>query len=176
MTKFWLYLPITFLIQEQFSIDAILVQARQNHIAAGLILLAWIIFTAIDIYLAYALGTWVRGKIKDTKLNARIETSAQKIEKKIGSRNEALIVFFLGVLNFPYINAFLYAWLDVRYAQMFVLTLVGNTISFLLIWKAVNLADSAYSSGSYAGLLGIIITVVASTILLNFVFKKMTKD
>ena len=107
--------------------------------------MVWSIMTGISIYAGYFLGKLVRLKSKDTKFGTYIEKRAHSLENYIGVRGESLVIIVITLINFAYINAFLCAWLTIKFNKMIFLMLVGNVVSFVLIWETVTHIQGIFS-------------------------------
>ena len=137
MIQFWLSTILIFIFQEQASTNALLLYAKQHQIAHWPIHILWILLSVFDIAVAYALGQWVHKKVAPSKIGARLDGYARKIEATLGSRNESIALTLLGIVNFPYINAFLCSWLKLDFKQILLYLLIGNTISYIITWETV---------------------------------------
>ena len=167
--KLWAFIITTLFLQEPASTDAAIFLVRQNHINLLLINLFWLIATAIDITVGYLIGKWIQKNFSETKFERWAEKWASKIKDFIGRKGGRFAMILLGVINYPYANAFIFSWLKVSFRNIFVLTLIGDLIYWITEW-IINISVRNYFSNPHTVLfivigIGLLISVISKTIL-----------
>ena len=133
--KFLAIIPILF-IQELVSLNATLLYAHIHHIG-WLILGLFIVTTMIDLVIGFYLGLWVKRKFKKGKVIVWIQNMTARFHALVGTRGRWVALLLLGNFSFPYINAFIAAWLDMPFWESFFWLFVGNLIWFGLLWLII---------------------------------------
>jgi hypothetical protein len=85
---------------------------------------------------------------------------------ELGPYGEKLSLALLGVVNFPFINTFIGAWIGLPLNMAFLLTLAGNFVWYLFLWGTVLGLSSFISNPEI-----IILILVVAGILSHFLFK-----
>lgn len=162
----WL-LIVSVLIPQEFATTAIvLVIAMQNNFPIWLINLIWLVTTSLDIYVGYMLGKITLEKSHGTRFYYWAERWIKKGRSRLGLRGEKFSLALLGIIDFPYINAFIGAWIGLPFNMAFLLTLAGNFIWFLFLWGTV-LGLSAFVSNPDIIFLILIVAGILSHFLLK---------
>ena len=133
-----LTLIIGTLIPQEFTSTAIVfVVALHNNFPIWAINVIWICATCFDMFVGYALGNYTKKKLAGTRFFNWVERLGGKLKTALGVHGEKLSLAFLGIIDFPYINAFLGAWIGLPAGTTFVLTLAGNFLWYLFLWGTV---------------------------------------
>jgi len=171
----WLFIIAAIFIQEPASTDAAIFQVRTHGINLWLINAIWLAATAVDIALGYAIGKWVQKRFAESRLIKASERWADRIADFIGRAGERLAIILIGVINFPYLNAFIFSWLKLRFRTLFILIFIGDAIYWAIEW-AINIGVRSVITDSHTALyvvvaLGLVLSVI-SKVILNKVLKK----
>jgi membrane protein YqaA with SNARE-associated domain len=162
----WL-LVISVLIPQEFASSAIVfIIALQNNFPIWAINLIWICTTLLDMYVGYMLGKFTQEKFHGTRFFHWVERWIKKGEGALGKHGEKLSLALFGVIDFPYVNAFLGAWIGLPLNMTLLLTLTGNFIWYLFLWGTV-LGLSAFISNPDI----IILILLVAGALSHFLFK-----
>lgn len=177
MLKTWLFVIACLFIQEPTSTDAAIFLVRQNHLNLWVVNVIWLAATIIDIVVGYLVGKWIQRAFQSTRLVAWSKQWAEKIEQFIGKSGERFVVILLGVINFPYLNAFLFSWLRLSFKNLFVLLLIGNAIYWLIEW-GINIGVRSAVADPHMALyvivaVGLLFSVISKA-LLNKMLKKQS--
>lgn len=162
----WL-LIISVLIPQEFASSAIVfIIALQNNFPIWAINVIWICTTSLDMYLGYTIGKFTREKLEGTRFFNWVERWIKKGRAELGTHGEKFSLALLGIIDFPYINAFIGAWIGLPFNMAFLLTLAGNFVWLLFLWGTV-LGLSAFISNPDI----IILILLIVGILSHFLFK-----
>ena len=172
----WLFIVIALFLQEPASTDAAIFLIRENHLNLWLINLMWFIATVIDISLGYIIGKIIQQKFKNTKLVNWSRRWAIKIENFIGERGERFAVILLGIINFPYLNAFLVSWLKLSFKNIFILIFIGDAGYWIIEW-IINISVRNNITNPHLALyivvgIGLLLSIVSKTILTKIIDSK----
>jgi membrane protein YqaA with SNARE-associated domain len=162
----WLLVAGVLIPQEFASSAIVFVIALQNNFPIWAINLIWICTTSLDMYVGYMLGKFTKEKFDDTRFFHWVEKYINKGKRTLGTHGEKLSLALLGIIDFPYINAFIGAWIGLPFNMTFLLTLAGNFIWLLFLWGTV-LGLSAFVSNPDI----IILILLVAGILSHFLFK-----
>jgi hypothetical protein len=133
-----LLLVISVLIPQEFASSAIVfIIALQNNFPIWAINLTWICTTTLDMYLGYLLGKFTKEKLQGTRFFNWVEKWMKKGERRLGTRGKEISLALFGVIDFPYVNAFIGAWAGFPFKTTFLLTLSGNFLWLLFLWGTV---------------------------------------
>jgi len=114
MTATWLFILLTLFVQEPTSTDAAIFLVRQNHINLWLINILWL--------------KWTQRTFQETRFGKWAEKWAVRIENFIGKNGERFTIILLGIINFPWLNAFITSWLKLTFKNIFILIFIGDAI------------------------------------------------
>jgi len=172
----WTFIIFALFIQEPASTDAAIFLIREQHINLWLINLIWATATVIDITVGYLIGKWIQRRFQNAKLVKWSERWATRIENFIGRKGERFSLILLGIINFPYLNAFLASWLKLSFKNVFILIFIGDTLYWIIEW-VINVSVRSYFSDSHTVLyvvvgLGLLFSIVSKAIL-NKILKKL---
>ncbi|HUC31352.1 MAG TPA: hypothetical protein VMR99_01525 [Candidatus Paceibacterota bacterium] len=163
---FWILVAAVLIPQEFASSAIVFVIALQNNFPIWAINLIWICATSLDMYVGYMLGKFTKEKFHDTRFFHWVERWINKGKAALGTHGEKFSLALLGIIDFPYVNAFIGAWIGLPFNMTFLLTLAGNFVWLLFLWGTV-LGLSAFVSNSDI----IILILVVVGILSHFLFK-----
>ena len=125
------------IVQEFASSAYVFILALQQNFPVWGIHAIWLATTLLDMYVGYAVGAFTRDRLRKTKLAERIGKTAAKMRTRLGPHGERFSLALLGIIDFPYINAFLGAWIGLPLGTTMLLTLAGNFVWYLVLWGAV---------------------------------------
>jgi hypothetical protein len=163
----WL-LVAAVLIPQEFATSAIVfIIALQNNFPIWAINLIWICTTSLDMYVGYMLGKFTQEKLHGTRFFRWAERWINKGTAMLGPYNERISLALLGVINFPFINTFIGAWIGLPFNMAFLLTLAGNFVWFLFLWGTV-LGLSSFVSNPDIIILILVVAGILSHFLLKF--------
>jgi membrane protein YqaA with SNARE-associated domain len=168
------YILLIFIAQEQTSTNALLLYMKQRHISPWPLLCAWILLTALDLYLGYVLGQSAHRRASHTKIGGAIDKAAKKFEGFLGYRNESIVLILLGIFNFPYVNAFLCSWLRLDFKRMFLCLMIGDVIAYALSWGTVSWL-SRFIPNPLAALGAVILATLCISLIVKAVLKHQRK-
>ncbi len=155
------------LIVQEFATSAyvFIIALQQNYPMWGIHLI-WIATTLFDTYAGYVIGKFTRARLRGSKLERWIEKGAAKMRAALGAHGEKFSLALLGVIDFPYVNGFLGAWIGLPPRTTVLLTLAGNFVWYLVLWGTV-LGLTAFVSNPDI----IILILVGVGILSHFLFR-----
>lgn len=133
----WILVAAVLIPQEFASSAIVFVIAVQNNFPIWAINLIWICTTLLDMYVGYMLGKFAREKLHETSFFNWVERWMEKWRRAIGLHGEKLSLSLLGIIDFPYVNAFLGAWIGLPPGMTFGLTFAGNFVWYLFLWGTV---------------------------------------
>lgn len=155
------------LIVQEFATSAyvFIIALQQNYPMWGIHLI-WFATTLLDTYVGYVIGGFTRDRLRGTKLERWIEKGAARARAALGTHAEKFSLALLGVIDFPYVNGFLGAWIGLPLRTTILLTLAGNFVWYLVLWGTV-LGISAFVSNPDI----IILILLGVGILSHFLFR-----
>jgi hypothetical protein len=163
----WLLIAAV-LIPQEFTSSAILfVFALQQGFPIWAINVIWVCATLLDMYVGCSLGKFTKKKSEGTKLARWIERMAGKMKTLLGTHGEKLSLALLGIIDFPYVNAFLGAWIGLPMGTTMLLTFAGNFLWYLILWGTV-LGLSSFISNPDIILLILLVVGILSHFLVRF--------
>jgi hypothetical protein len=163
----WLLITAT-LIPQEFATSAIVfIIAIQNNFPIWAINIIWLCTTSLDMYVGYMLGKFTQEKLEGTRFFNWAERWIKRGRAEIGLHGEKMSLSLLGVINFPFINAFIGSWIGLSFKMTFLLTLAGNFVWFLFLWGTV-LGLSEFISNPNIIILILLVAGVLSHFLLKF--------
>lgn len=163
----WL-LVTTVLIPQEFASSAIVfIVALQNNFPIWEIHVIWLCVTFLDMYVGYMLGKFTKEKFHDTRFFHWVERLIARARAELGPHGEKMSLALLGIINFPYANTFIGAWIDMPLNLSLLLTLAGNFVWYLFLWGTV-LGLSAFVSNPDIIILILVVAGVLSHFFLKF--------
>jgi hypothetical protein len=162
----WLLVASVLIPQEFASTAIVFIIALQHNFPIWAINVIWLCVTSLDMYVGYMLGKFTQEKLQGTRFFNWTERWIKKGRDELGTHGEKLSLALLGVINFPYINTFIGAWIGLPFNMSLLLTLAGNFVWLLFLWGTV-LGLSAFVSNPDI----IILILVVAGILSHFLFK-----
>ena len=155
------------LIPQEFASSAIVfIIALQSNFPIWAINLIWICTTSLDMYVGFMLGKITQEKFHGSRFFHWVERWINKGKRELGPYGENFSLALLGVVNFPFINTFIGAWIGLPFSMAFLLTLVGNFVWFLFLWGTV-LGLSTFVSNPDIIILILLVVGVLSHLLLR---------
>lgn len=155
------------LIPQEFATSAIVfILALQNNFPIWAINLIWLCTTSLDMYVGYMLGKFTQERLHGTRFFNWVERWIDKGKSMLGLHGEKMSLALLGAIDFPYVNAFIGAWIGLPFNMTFLLTLAGNFAWYLFLWGTVLGLSSFVSNPDI-----IILILIVAGILSHFLFK-----
>jgi len=162
----WLLVAAVLIPQEFASSAIVFVIALQNNFPLWAINLIWLCTTMLDMYVGYMLGKFTKEKFDDTRFFHWVDRWINKGKAALGMHGEKLSLALLGVIDFPYVNAFIGAWIGLPMNMTLLLTLAGNFAWYLFLLGTV-LGLSAFIANPDI----IILILLIAGILSHFLFR-----
>ena len=163
----WILVASALVLQEFASSAIVFIIALQNNFPIWEINLIWICATSLDMYVGFMLGKLTKEKFHNTRFFRWVERWINKGKTELGPYGEKMSLALLGVINFPFINTFIGAWIGLPFSMAFLLTLAGNFVWFLFLWGTV-LGLSTFVSNSSIIILILIVAGILSHFLIKF--------
>ena len=163
----WILIAAVLIPQEFASSAIVFIIALQNNFPIWAINLIWLVTTSLDMYVGYMLGKFTREKFHGTRFFHWVERWVERGRGVLGMHGEKLSLALLGIIDFPYVNTFIGAWIGLPFNLSFLLTLAGNFIWFLFLWGTV-LGLSAFVSNPDIIILILVVAGILSHFLLKF--------
>lgn len=163
----WVLVAAVLVPQEFASTAIVFVVALQDHFPIWGINLIWICVTTLDMYAGYMLGRFTHEKLQGTRFFNWAERWIEKGRHELGAHGEKISLALLGIIDFPYINTFIGAWIGLPLGAALPLTLAGNFIWFLFLWATV-LGLSAFIRNPDIIVLILVVVAILSHFLLRF--------
>lgn len=173
--NFWLLLITTLFFQEPATTDTMLFQARTNHINLWFVHFVWLIATIIDIWFGFKLGKWLQRFYTGTRFESFSKKWAVRIENFIGRKGEKFALILLGIINFPWANAFLASWLTIDYKDIFVFIFIGDTIWYVLEW-GINLGVRSIIPNPHLAIYIVILVALLFSVISKAILNKALKQ
>jgi membrane protein YqaA with SNARE-associated domain len=133
----WALITASLILQEFATSALVLVVAVHSNVPLWPIHIIWVGTTLADMYVGYHLGTLVKKRLQKVSVIERIESWARGFVTALGDRGIGVALMLLGIVNFPYLNTFIAAWLDVPQNIAIFFTFIGNFLWYLLLWGTV---------------------------------------
>lgn len=130
----WLLAVIVLTLQEVVTLNALLFAAKQGHYTIWVIHLIFAVATAFDIWIGYKIGKWTKNRYTTGRIVRFANKVSERFHAFMGKRGRKIAVFLLGNFSFPYVNAFLAAWLDIPFWEAFILLYIGNIVFYVVGW------------------------------------------
>jgi len=163
----WILISAVLIPQEFASSAIVFIIALQNNFPIWAINLIWICTTSLDMYVGFMVGRFTQEKLDKTRFFRWVERWVNKGKIVLGPYSERLSLALLGIVNFPFINTFLGAWIGLPFNMAFLLTLAGNFVWYLFLWGTV-LGLSAFVSNPDIIILILLVAGILSHFLLKF--------
>ena len=158
----WLLIILTLTLQEGLSVLAVLVKAYQLHYSLWIIHLIWLVVTMAQIGIGYVLGKWLQKRYAGMKFERWVNKHAKKLEESIHSSGENVALMLLSSIISPFIAAFLAAWLDVTFVNVFIFALLGDFFWYASTWAYVLGATALLAKAKY----GLVIVLAIACVFL----------
>lgn len=132
MTLFLIILAL--FVQEPASTDAAIFQIRELHLNLWFVHSLWLAATVIDIAVGYKLGKYFQTRYLGSAVIQKIKRWTYALEEFVGRKGEVFAIILIGIINFPWLNAFFVSWLRVPFKRLFWLLLFGDLIYWIIAW------------------------------------------
>ena len=153
----WLFIAFALVTQEVVSLNAMIFEVNRYHFHVWFIHVLFIIATLFDIVVGFLIGKYTRKKLVRGKVFAFAEKWSAKFHSYVGTRGRRFALLLIGNFSFPYINAFIAAWLDMPFVESLIFLFIGNMIWYGSLWLLVLGITSAIPNPWMA--LGVIVSV-----------------
>lgn len=114
-----IFIIFAIFIQEPASTDAAIFQIREYQLNLWCVHGFWLLATIIDIYVGYKVGKYVQNTFSKSVTVQKIQKWTRALEQFIGRRGEVFAIVLIGIINFPWLNAFLVSWLRIPFKKLF---------------------------------------------------------
>ncbi len=162
----WALITATLIIQEFATSALALVLAEHSGVSLWPIHIIWAATTMFDMYVGYQLGALLKKHLEEYRFTKKIDRWIKRGSKGLGPRGTNIALMILGVINFPYLNAFIGAWLELPMNVTMLFTFIGNFVWYLLLWGTVLGVTSFIQNPSM-----ILLVIVGIGVLSHFTFK-----
>ena len=156
----WLLLFGAFLVQEPISSNVILFEAYGAHYNIWMIHVIFVVATTIDILVGYYLARYLKRRFGQSKFVAWLDKKSKSfsgVEGKWGDRAVLLLATFL---IFP-VSILLAPWLDISFAELFVISFIGELLSWYIpLWLLVLGIKDAMSGEQNAVIIFVILILL----------------
>ena len=153
MTLFLIILAL--FVQEPASTDAAIFQIRELGLNLWFIHSLWLVITIIDIFVGYKIGKYFQIRYAGTTVIKKIQKWTHALEEFIGKKGEIFAIVLIGIINFPWLNAFLVSWLHVSFKRIFWFLLFGDLIYWVVAWM-INIGVRFFVADSRVALYGVV--------------------
>lgn len=133
----WLLVILILFVQEVVALNALIFQTDQGRYNVWAIHGIFLAATIIDIYVGYRIGHIAKHKWSKGKVLTFVEKMTARFDKAVTISGRKFAIVVLGSLSFPYLNAFIAAWLNMTMKESFFLLVLGNIISYAVGWALV---------------------------------------
>ncbi len=174
MKSIWSLIILTLFVQEAASTDVAIFQVRHLHFNLWIINLMWVIATSIDILVGYWIGKKIQEKFKGSKFETFGRKWSAKTEDLIGKKGQRFALLVLGIINFPYANAFISSWLSIPFKNVFILLFIGDALYWGIEW-GVNIGVRGFA-GPHTALYIVIGLGLLISIFSKIIFNKILKS
>jgi hypothetical protein len=147
--NFWLLIILTLTIQEGLSVLAVLLKAYQLHYSLWIIHVIWLVVTSVQIGIGYVLGKWLQKRYAGMKFERWVNKHAKRLETSIHKSGENVALMLLSSIISPFIAAFLAAWLDITFLNVFMFALLGDLFWYASTWAYVLGATAILAKAKY---------------------------
>lgn len=142
-------------VQEPASTDAAIFHIRELHLNLWLMHSLWLVATVIDIVVGYKVGKYFQIRHSGRTVIQKIQKWTHALEEFIGKKGEIFAIVLIGIINFPWLNAFLVSWLRVPFKRIFWLLLLGDLIYWIVAWM-INIGVRFFVTDSRMALYGVV--------------------
>ena len=156
----WLVAFIILLFQEVLSLNALIFETYQGIYTSWIIHLIFVVVTVFDIWVGFIIGRLVQKRYQSGKTFVFIRKWIDKFEVYAGKKGKRVALFVLGFVSYPYINAFIASWLDVSFAEAFVILFIADVLWYIAAWLVIIGVTTIIPNPSYAFLTIIIISLI----------------
>ncbi len=165
----WAFIIVALFLQEPTTTDAAIFQVRELGLNIWLIHALWIFATTFDMWIGYFGGKLIQKKFKDSRFEAYSRQWALRVESFIGRRGEKFVLILLGIINFPWLNAFIASWLSLPFKTLLILIGTGNAVYWGIAW-GINIGVRDTIADPYLALyivvgIGLLFSITSKTIL-----------
>lgn len=131
MFNIWTHLILASLLQEYIYYSVVLSEARLAGMNVVVVGIVWIICSAIDVALGYALARLLFKRLSSTKLGKKASGMSERAKKFFAKRNSYFGLFVLGALNFVFLDGVIAGWLGLDFKKSLFWFVVGDFVWFM---------------------------------------------
>lgn len=163
----WLFIAFALITQEIVSLNAVIYEVHRHHFHVWLFHILFALATIVDMLIGYAVGRYSRKKVTRGRVAAFADKWSARFHSYVGVRGRKVALFLLGGFSFPYVNAFIAAWLGMPFAESMLFLFIGGMTWYIATWLFVIGVATAIPNPWVA--LG---AIVAVTVLLAALFRR----
>jgi hypothetical protein len=135
--KHWLIAIVILIFQEVVSLNTLIFETHQGAYTPWIIHLIFLIVSAFDIWIGFIIGRWVKRKYHTGKIIRFVEKWTARFEAYSGKKGKRIALLAFGFISSPYITSFIASWLDVSFAEMFVLIFFSDILWYIGTWLVI---------------------------------------
>ncbi len=135
--KQWPLILLILIVQETVTLNGLLVKVHQGESSVWLITLIFMIITTVEIFIGYVAGVYAKERFNKGKVKVFADRWVRRFYAYIGKHGRRIYMILLGYFSFPYLNAFIMAWLNIPLIESFGYLFLGNMIFYLTSWLLV---------------------------------------
>jgi membrane protein YqaA with SNARE-associated domain len=154
--KTWLVVTLILIVQELVLFNGLILETYRGVYSALIITTLFFIFTALDIFIGYFLGKYVKEHWKHGKIIQLAKKWSENFHANVGRKGRKFSLFLFGNFTFPYLAAFIAAWLEMPLDDTFIYVLLGDFLSYITGWIIAAGLTSIIPNPLYS-LIGIVI-------------------
>lgn len=158
--KRWLVILLILFVQETVTLNGLLAKVFQGEYSIFIITVLFVFATVVDIFIGYGIERYVKKRWNKGKVKAFAKSWSARLFSYVGKRGVRFYLLLLGYFSFPYLNAFITAWLDIPFWDSFWYLFAGNIIFYISVSLLVLGITSVIPNPFYALLAVIAVTVV----------------
>lgn len=162
--KQWPWVFLIVFIQETVTVNGLLVKTHQGQYPLWLITLLFVVASIIDILIGYAVGHYAKKALNKGRMKVFATRWSHRFKAYIGKHGQRIYLLLLGYFSFPYLNAFITAWLNIPFWESFWFLFIGNmlfyTTSLLLVLGVASIVPNPYLAFVAVIVLTILVTIV----------------
>ena len=125
------------LVQEMVLFNGLLFATHHGDYNIWIIHLFFILATILDIWIGYRAGLFAKKRVTKGRFVNMAERGSKKFHDYTGKHGRKAALFILGHFSFPYLNAFVSAWLDITLNEAMIFIFLGNLSYYIFTWLLV---------------------------------------
>ena len=161
----FIFLFVGLILQEMFTLNALVFATHQGLYPPLLIHVLFLIGTIIDIVVGFYLGKFLNTKSSHSKISIYIQKVAGKFEIHTNKYKRWFALFLLGNFSFPYVNSCIAGYLGMSFWESSFFIFLGNMLYYASIWLLVLGIGIFVQKAQYGLLIGFGIILIVFLIL-----------